>query len=579
MSGRSGKLPVLASCADNDNLIERHDRVADLSAKLLWPAVAFFLLVKLWLSFTRYLNQDEFESLHQGWLMFSGAIQFRDFNSNHPPVSFAVLSFLNYLTSDSVTLIRLGRLLTFISSIACLGLLYSIGRSVYGRCAARWTVIVYATSATFLEWSVEIRSDFVMVPLWLAAVATMLRVAEKPRLIQAGLVGFLMGVAFWANQKVVFHAIPLLCLMLAGGIQGGWRFRHTLCAAGASLIPTVAFCLQAVTTGSLADLIQHNFLGAWGLVESGDYDNWRSITLRRGFACDMGFVVLGVAASVWAIGSERSRSSRFIGFSASWMLVSLFLTPGPFHYYLLSVFPMYAVAIGGFLQSAQDRWASDAQHEQQPVLVVTAVICFMIFPLARLSRFVVPTMSYQNSVLRLASQITGPESRVFDGAGTLVNRSDAYPFHWVLWKGEIQRYRAGLLPSILPALRQNQCALVLDTYRLAGLPEQEQAVIRTHFVPWWGPIRVPGFEAAIGDEAVEFELWQDGEYVANRQDLLVDGKPMTSPRFLEAGKHTIALPHGSGKISLRMVTAADEMRPPSDEIDPATFLGKYGYHY
>ena len=37
--------------------------------------------------------------------------------------------------------------------------------------AARWTVIVYAVNATFWEWSTEIRTDFLLVPLWLIGVS------------------------------------------------------------------------------------------------------------------------------------------------------------------------------------------------------------------------------------------------------------------------------------------------------------------------------------------------------------------------------------------------------------------------
>ena len=101
---------------------------------------------------------------------------------------------------------------------------------------------------------------------------------------------------------------------------------------------------------------------------------------------------------------------------------------------------------------------------------------------------------------------------MFDGAGTLVTRPDAYPFHWVLWQPELAAYRAGKLPPLIPTLRENKCRLLIDTYRVRALTAEDRRQLQTHFVQLWGPLSVPGYDSIdeIGAVPHEFELWYDG---------------------------------------------------------------------
>ena len=235
------------------------ETIQDWSKKLFWPAIAILVMAKFWFSFTRYLNQDEFETLHQGWLIFSGAVQFRDFNSNHPPIAFSVMGLLNYLTSDPVVLIYLGRIVTLLASFASLFFIHRISKSVFDDRAARWSVIAYCLNVTFLEWSIEIRSDFALVPLWLAGVYLFVSQAKDFTYRRALMVGVFLGLAFWANQKVVFHVVPLGIFMLLGGVHKTWKLKHTAVALSGSILCCILFLAQAHYIGSLNHMFQHNF--------------------------------------------------------------------------------------------------------------------------------------------------------------------------------------------------------------------------------------------------------------------------------------------------------------------------------
>jgi hypothetical protein len=557
----------------------------DLSRRLFWPALAMFSLAKAWLSWGRYLNQDEFETLHQAWLIFYGAVPYRDFRSNHPPLAFEWLSGLYHLTSDPVTVILSARLITLMTAGIVLALLYRISRDVFGSAAARWTLIIYAVNATFWEWSTEIRTDFLLVPLWLASVSLLVSPRPIRPAVRLSAIGLLMGTAFWVNQKAVFHAMPIGVLMLLKGPQRTWRCSDITWAVVASLLPAAWVMGWAWWNHSLLDLLDHNFLGscAWGIVETNYYRAWRTVTLQRAVRFDAGFVLLALIAGIWVVRRERTVSQRFIGASAIWMFLTLFLTPGPLAYYLTSVFPLFAVAIGGLLAAALDNPSSPGiltGLRWRTVATVAAVACYLVFPLSRMSKFVRPTNRYQLDVLRVANQWFAPQTRVFDGAGTLLTRPDAYPFHWVLWRPELAAYAAGHLPPLVPTLRRNGCRLVIDTYRVRALPTDDRRLLQTQFVRLWGPLNVPGYDSIddVGQEPRAFELWYDGLYKANRPDVLVDGQPMGSARQLSAGRHEMSLPAARARVQLRPLGVGPDSLP-ADTEDTSEFLGKYGYRY
>ena len=457
--------------------------------RLLWATLLGWSLAKTWLTFTRYLNQDEFESLHQGWLLYSGAIQYRDFNSNHPPLAFQLLGLLNYLSDHPVAVIILARLLTLIAAGFVLFLVYSIGRSVYGDGAGRWAVVVFAVNATILEWSTEVRTDFLIVPLWLAGIAILL--AERPRsqVARMVIVGLLFGTAFWTNQKSVLHMFPVGLFMLLGGPRRQLRFPDVAISLAASLIPGIWVLGSAWWNGSFVELLQCNFTEAWRLKASGTYDRWRVTTSMLAVRRDFGFVVLSIACLVGQRYYVSTREQKFLFLASIWMIVTFFLTPGPFPYYLQSVYPLLAVNIGGLLMVLSSRFKNWSHRTliRRRLLMVTVGIAFAAFPAVRLARLVVPTSWYQLRALNIAHALVPAGSRVFDGAGTFFNRPDAYPYHWVLWKEELRAYLQGEIPPLLPALKKHRCKLVIDTYRLRALPTRELIALRRQFVPVWGP--------------------------------------------------------------------------------------------
>lgn len=546
---------------------------------LFWISIVLWGSSKLWVTYTRFYNADEFDNVHQGWLIHHGAVQFRDFNSNHPPYAFWLLSLLNYFSNDSVTLLQLARTLALASAVACCYLTGRIATHVFGPLAAQVTVCLYALNSTLWEWSTTVRTDGLALPLWLGAVCLAVAPPAKFPKRRLLLIGLLLGTAFWSNQKVIFHSVPVGVLILLGGPDRQWRARDIWIAlAGATLplLPVLAYCLA---THSLWHMVEYNFLDAARALGEDPYAHTRLYTLIDVLRRDPALALLFLF-SVWQFARSwqcRSRREVFlVGLTAA-MLVSFWLQPSTFHYYFLGVLPPLVVMVGGMIARAE--WFAILQRHNS--LFLSGVIVFAAFPVARMAKFATPTNEDQHRVLQVAEQLTAPGDTVFDGAGTLVNRPDAYPFHWVLWWREIERMEQGKLPPLIPALKAHRCQLFLDTYRTAWIPKPELEQLRSHFVSLWGPIRVPGYTSGdhlVGRQVVEFELWFDGIYQTDAENLCVDGKPFDKPSFLSAGQHRLFVAGEPQQVTLMLQKHATANLP-LDPPQPSRFLGRYWFKY
>ena len=368
--------------------------------------------------------------------------------------------------------------------------------------------------------------------------------------------------------------------MICGGPRGEWRIKHVLIALAGSLIPTAYVVIRSCLSGSWGELWLHNFSGTWGLISDSPYQDDRSVTIKMHWLRDTGFCVLAIMSLVSGFRRRLGRGHQFVLLTCVWMSVTLFLTPGPFPYYMMSILPMFAIAIGG--------WAASVLMDSSPAadpsrwkswLILPLAVVLLLPPLIRLQHLRHVTVGFQKTVVRLGQQLTDESTSVFDGAGILLNRPDAYPFHWVLWISERERLAAGELPPLIETLKHNQCRLVIDNFRTQSLPADVRTELERQFVSLWGPFRVPGFDSLhpIDTTPQTFELWYDGIYQPNRDDILIDGVPLREPKFLTAGNHTVSVTNGQGRVKLADVTRSQHVELPADTA--REIWGEYGFRY
>lgn len=543
------------------------------SVKVLWCAIGLWLLVNAWLITSRIYSPDEFEALHQGWLLFVGDVQFRDFNSNHPPLYFELLRLLNVVSTDPLTLILLGRLLSFVLSGCALALVYVIAQRSYGKAAARYSVALYCTSATFWVWSLEARTDVLMVPLWLAAMALLVGAGKATRTWRLVGIGLCLGTAFCVNQKAVLHAVPLCIYLAVGGPRLAWRWTGLFLAGAAGMVPGLVVAARAAHLGSLAGLWKDLFLGSGELASLDPYRLYRAITAFQFLNWDLGLAAIGMFGLVRALKRlpGATRNQVFVTGTTAWMIFTFFLTPGPFGYYLLSILPLLVIPAGDWLNDVQSKLVPSRSMRA----VATGFIAiYMAFPMLWLSRQLVPTNSYQRRVIRLASSIVGPDEAVFDLSGFLVSRRDAYPFHTRL-SDEERAARGEPLSPAVAELRRARCRFMIRGGRVLNWPnEADREVLERSFVRLWGPLYAVGWDSMedVGAEGSEMELWYDGTYETNTNGLMIDGRPVSGAFQLAAGRHRVNVTGRPQRVWLRDASYRSKVDLPPGEPDVSRFL-------
>jgi len=560
--------------------VQQSDSDGGLSTALLKPVLFAWAVVFLWLIATRVYNPDEFEALHQGWLLFTGEVQYVDFNSNHPPILFQLLRLLHYVSHKPTVLLHLARMISVAAAIATLFFVYRIGCSVFDKTAARWAVIVFAINATLWEWMVEIRTDTLLVPVWLAAISLVVD-ARRPNALRAVLVGLLMGTACWINQKVVLHAAPLGIFMILGGGGGHWKPKDWVLSVLVSLIPAVVVLEHAASLGALGSLIENNFLGGGEMVMADPFVSSRDLTQQAVFRHDFGWVVLSfisflcLSNRMFACRNEQ----RFVFLGTLWMLLTFFWTPGPFGYYMMSVFPLASIIVGGFLSGLP--WGS--MIHQYRARVVICFIAYCLFPLGWLVWFVQPTNRYQREVISVGMMLTDNESKVLDLSACLINRSNSYPFHTRQTKAERKRF-AHMLPALIPEVKRNGCDLMFKYDRTDPMPGAVDVwqpgtwdTLSHQFVRICGPIHVPGYDSIdpVNESEIEIELWFDGNYETRTSGLLIDHEPFTGDLALEAGMHTVTLAEPGQRIQIVSTDYRKRGVLPSDSERSHEFLYAY----
>ena len=543
-------------------------------------AVCVWFIVTAWLCITRVYSPDEYESLHQAWLLTQGLLQYQDFLSNHPPLHFEMLRLIMGLSDDPVTLIRLGRFTSMLGAVILMIGVYRVTRDVFRPIAARWALVFFAINATLWEWAIEVRTDAILVPLWFSAVAVLLDRAPWKTTIRMAIVGCLLGLAFCTNQKAVLHSLPIGLFIMYGGPERKWKWWSVVVAVGASLIPTAIVFGRAAVLGTFDDLLQNNFLGGADWVEADPYAKFRTLTMRSVFQNDLGFALVATVALGWAVLNFRraTPAQKFVTLSAVWMLLTFFWTPGPFGYYMLSVFPMLMVLTGGFVtQSCK----SDAPKTSwQPLAVALVLFCF--FPFNWLRGYIAPTNTYQNQAIRLAAEMTSEETPVFDYSGALIKRPGAYRFHTRPTDKERVRF-ASLLPPLIPELKKSRTRLALRTDRVKNIFTKEEGEVLNHqFVKLWGPLYVCGYDSVepVQEEVTEFELWHDGLYEVRTDGLSINGEPVARNQVLELqqGRHTAQLQTPGQRIQIVDASYRDKITLPEDDTDERHFLYKY-WHF
>jgi hypothetical protein len=262
---------------------------------------------------------------------------------------------------------------------------------------------------------------------------------------------------------------------------------------------------------------------------------------------------------------RRDRLTLFTAFAGLAAFAALWLNPFPWPYVHIAVMPVLAVigSLAPFLFSGS---------RVTSALAVIVTIAAIGLSAPRLLQKAGDSADAQFATLREVGRIVSPRSTVFDLAG-LYFRPDAYPVY-AMSGDMLQSYANGAFPRMVPELRRNKVACVLNNYRMAVLPPLEKNFIGAHFTHYDGYIFLPGADlsaVATGHQRT-FEALAEATYRYDGSGAItVDGTPFTRGR-LTMGLHRIAVIRAS--LSSRLIV--DTPQPVPAQTEPrAPLFGQF----
>ena len=183
----------------------------------------------------RFLDNDEYEHLHNAWMMKEHTIPFFSLHFKHSPLLEWITVFFMSLQNPSTLIIRTMRLFIFLLSCGSLCVIYLIARNVFNSYrTALVSVWIVLCNFVWMEKSPEIRPDNLMVFFCLLALLALIRFHEtqRSRYIFLFVLGSLLSFLGKQNAAIFIFSIGLVV------------FRHVL-----GSLRTRRFGIILITTG------------------------------------------------------------------------------------------------------------------------------------------------------------------------------------------------------------------------------------------------------------------------------------------------------------------------------------------
>lgn len=543
-------------------------READLGGRLARLALTALLLASLLgavllataVSRGRSLQVDEVEHIHAAYHLAAGRLIYRDFYQGHPPGLYVLLAPLIDL-DEPIASVRRARAVTLCLLFGTVGLAGLCAGRRRGPLVGAAVAGVLLLHTTFVERGMEVRPD-VAIACGVVGALCLGLLPHRPPLTRFVAQGLVLGAAFLFSPKAAIATAGFgLGWLLVAVRERQPRLVLLPCLAWAA--PLLCALAAFAALDGLAPFVERTLAFPFRIAA-------RTEPAVPGFAAwpflwqegrrNVAFVLLaltglGVATYRWVRREPEALALEQPLLVAWASCAGLLINPFPFPYFHVSIVPPLAL-----LAALTLPWPSPrGRGARQLALTVALVVAAAVTSAPRLLEKAAPSMSYQLEHLRRVQEWTEPDDAVFDLTG-LYFRRDAYPI-WFMTGVMLQRYRAGLYPPLIPALRANQPAIVMLNYRTAALPAHDRAFLNEHFVHAWGNLLVHGFDlaglAAGETRTIEALGTRRFRWTGAPGAIEVDGEPFVEGS-LAAGPHRVRARAdiGAGRLLLGSTPAA-----------------------
>lgn len=475
----------------------------------LFGLLLLSIVCRLALTLNREIDIDEFQHLHAAWMVSRHYLLYRDFWENHTPLFYYLLIPLFRLVREGPGLVILARIIMSCAGLVILVLVYILARIDHDRRTSFLAVLILSYMVIFVEKSIEVRPDQILICFWLTSLWMTIRSITRRHRLGLLLAGGLLGIAFLFSPKALLPFTAMCITFAVVSFMERSRYGFT---GLAKLVGLYALGFMVPIAMCLALFYQAGALKAmltFTLLENLKYpDRFRPAYLL--YLRNSCFFILAGAGLFMHVrnlrrGLIRVSASRLLVLVPSLLLfvIFVFIEAAPYPQSVLLFAPLLAIYGAEAFRSSLDKVIQIGSGSSELFsgywrerwyklsLFALALLAGLVIPGAMLLLKARPfsrTNAEQFKRLEYVLRVTRPNDAVFDGESAYIFRRQAYfysPFfRAVLWRiehGEIQQ-------SIPQSLTDTRCGVVIYDERVAMLPASTQSFLRANYAPSAEPL-------------------------------------------------------------------------------------------
>ena len=448
--------------------------------------------------------------------------------------------------------------------------IFTISRHMANTEAGLFAVLAYWSFSFVFVHGIELRTDAMAIGLLMPALWLAMKRAE--RWVAITVAGALTGLAGVLTIKAIFFvpSLVVIALVRAGTERGAGRAVASVLAAGGAALGVflASVALHSLTFDTHASplVFLDRTMSATLSEDEGSLFLHYAVPALVINALQVALGAIGLLIGLLSVISEQRRTGLYaLGLSLPLFVPAAYRDVYPYVYPMLlaPLAPLTALAFA----------ATERRSAVAPGLLAVGLLLLSV---GNLSREWSQTNETQRRVLAVVDTLFDKNSTYVDGRSMAASRPKVGLFMSAWGMKDYRRVGRPVMAEIIaearPAflLRTNW---QLDFKRISpeehdahpyGLLVEDARVLRSAFVPFWGPLTLPGARIAAGEG--RFDLHLAGTYrVTGKGPVTIDGTPVAQGETiaLAAGDHTY---RSDGATLLRLDLPVPESPPPEGPL-------------
>jgi len=392
------------------------------------------LIVIFFFSLTDKFDNDEFESIHVAWKMFSGQRIYVDFFEHHHPFFYYMLMGLMGVFKENIMVLFAARGLVFIMFLLILAIGYNISKDLYGKEAALISLILLSTTNTFIYKAVEIRPDVPQILFGLLSIFLLFRGLQRNSVKYLIISSISLGVSFLFLQKAILLLFIIVGILLLSDDPKQIKFRNLFLFVGGFITILIPYYTYLIVNGQFQLYLTDNWAVNTGIFLHAIPDRARELS-----SIISSFKETPLLWIFWIISLvllDNPNRERIAGIAVIFIIIHIC---GGLHYtqYLMMAMSLIAIMSGYAIYNV-----SSLFQRKRIFLVWVIIISCIIFPLGKYLNTIKssPNMRQLKKIEYVLS-ITKPTDFVFDGKTNFnIFRNDfEYPWFHKFLRNDVPR--------------------------------------------------------------------------------------------------------------------------------------------